>query len=276
MPNSINFNPVSVNARRHLENTGKIFAEASERLASGKRINKAMDDAAGLSISEGMEAKIRSIQQAKRNAQDAIGLVQVAEGVMTQIGTQLVRMRELAIQSANDTIGDSERELLQIETNQIKSEISRLAETTQYFGTPLLNGAAKDFTFQIGPENSQDDRITYSTKNLDLRLSTLGIEDVDLSSSSDALDSLMHLDEALTKITLPRAEVGAMQSRFNVVISNLMTYEENMLAAKSRILDADVAAETSKAVQGRILQSAGSSVLAQANVHASQVLKLLD
>lgn len=276
MPFTINYNPVSVNARRHLENTGKVFAEATERLASGKRINKAMDDAAGLSISESMEAKIRSIAQAKRNAQDAIGLVQVAEGGMTQVGNLLVRMRELAIQSANDSIGDNERQMLQGEVVQIKEEISRLAETTQYFGTSLLNGSGKEFTFQVGPENTENDRITYSTKNLDLRLGTLGVDGVDLSTSEDSLDSLASLDEALTKITLPRAEVGAMQSRFNVVISNLMTYEENMMAAKSRILDADVAAETARAIQGSILQKAGASVLMQANAQATQVLRLLE
>lgn len=276
MPFTINYNPVSVNARRHLENTGKVFAEATERLASGKRINKAMDDAAGLSISGSMEAQIRSIAQAKRNAQDAIGLVQVAEGGMTQVGNLLVRMRELAIQSANDSIGDNERQMLQGEVVQIKEEISRLAETTKYFGTSLLNGSGKEFTFQVGPENTDNDRITYSTKNLDLRLGTLGVDGVDLSTSQDSLDSLAALDEALTKITLPRAEVGAMQSRFNVVISNLMTYEENMMAAKSRILDADVAAETAKAIQGSILQKAGASVLMQANAQATQVLRLLE
>jgi len=276
MPFTINYNPVSVNARRHLENTGKVFAEATERLASGKRINKAMDDAAGLSISGTMEAQIRSIAQAKRNAQDAIGLVQVAEGGMTQVGNLLVRMRELAIQSANDSIGDNERQMLQGEVVQIKEEISRLAETTKYFGTSLLNGSGKEFTFQVGPENTDNDRITYSTKNLDLRLGTLGVDGVDLSTSQDSLDSLAALDEALTKITLPRAEVGAMQSRFNVVISNLMTYEENMMAAKSRILDADVAAETAKAIQGSILQKAGASVLMQANAQATQVLRLLE
>lgn len=276
MPFTINYNPVSVNARRHLENTGKVFAEATERLASGKRINKAMDDAAGLSISGSMEAKIRSIAQAKRNAQDAIGLVQVAEGGMTQVGNLLVRMRELAIQSANDSIGDNEREMLQGEVVQIKEEISRLAETTQYFGTSLLSGSGKEFTFQVGPENTDNDRITYSTKNLDMRLGTLGVDGVDLTTSEDSLDSLEALDEALTKITLPRAEVGAMQSRFNVVISNLMTYEENMMAAKSRILDADVAAETAKAIQGSILQKAGASVLMQANAQATQVLRLLE
>lgn len=276
MPFTVNYNPVSVNARRHLESTEKVFAEATERLASGKRINKAMDDAAGLSISGSMEAKIRSIAQAKRNAQDAIGLVQVAEGGMTQVGNLLVRMRELAIQSANDSIGDNERQMLQGEVSQIKEEISRLAETTQYFGTSLLNGSGREFTFQVGPENTENDRITYSTKNLDLRLGTLGVDGVDLSTSEDSLDSLAALDEALTKITLPRAEVGAMQSRFNVVISNLMTYEENMMAAKSRILDADVAAETAKAIQGSILQKAGASVLMQANAQATQVLRLLE
>lgn len=276
MPFTINYNPVSVNARRHLENTEKVFSEATERLASGKRINRAMDDAAGLSISGSMEAKIRSIQQAKRNAQDAIGLVQVAEGGMNQVGNLLVRMRELAIQSANDSIGDNERQMLQGEVTQIKEEISRLAETTQYFGTSLLNGSGREFTFQVGPENTDSDRITYSTASLDMRLNTLGVDGVDLSTSEDSLDSLAALDEALTKITLPRSEVGAMQSRFNVVISNLMTYEENMMAAKSRILDADIAAETAKAIQGSILQKAGASVLMQANAQATQVLRLLE
>jgi flagellin len=269
-------NQAVINARRHMETTSRMFGEASERLASGKRINKSGDDAAGLAISQAMEGKIRSMQQARRNAQEALSLMQVAEGGMNEVSNLLVRLRELSIQAASDTIGDKERTMLELENKQIKEEIDRLANATEYFGTSLLNGQGKEFTFQIGPDNSEANRLEYSTASLDLRASSLGIDGASLSDSSSALDALSQVDEAITKLNTPRAEVGAMQTRFNSIVNNLFIYEENMSAAKSRIVDADIAQETAKAVQASILQRAGAAVIAQANTMPALALKLLD
>jgi flagellin len=269
-------NQAVINARRHMETTSRMFGEASERLASGKRINKSGDDAAGLAISQVMEGKIRSMQQARRNAQEALSLMQVAEGGMNEVSNLLVRLRELSIQAASDTIGDKERTMLELENKQIKEEIDRLANATEYFGTSLLNGQGKEFTFQIGPDNSEANRLEYSTASLDLRASSLGIDGASLSDSSSALDALSQVDEAITKLNTPRAEVGAMQTRFNSIVNNLFIYEENMSAAKSRIVDADIAQETAKAVQASILQRAGAAVIAQANTMPALALKLLD
>jgi len=269
-------NQAVINARRHMETTSRMFGEASERLASGKRINKSGDDAAGLAISQAMEGKIRSMQQARRNAQEALSLMQVAEGGMNEVSNLLVRLRELSIQAASDTIGDKERTMLELENKQIKEEIDRLANATEYFGTSLLNGQGKELTFQIGPDNSEANRLEYSTASLDLRASSLGIDGASLSDSSSALDALSQVDEAITKLNTPRAEVGAMQTRFNSIVNNLFIYEENMSAAKSRIVDADIAQETAKAVQASILQRAGAAVIAQANTMPALALKLLD
>lgn len=269
-------NPTVINARRHMETTHRAYSEASERLASGKRINKSGDDAAGLAISTVMEGKIRSIQQARRNAQEALSLMQVAEGGMNEAGNLLTRLRELAIQASSDTIGEKERTMLELENKQIKAEIDRLADATEYFGTPLLNGQGKEFTFQIGPENTEANRLTYSTSNLDLRASTLGVDGIDLSNAESALDSLGAIDNALTQMNVPRSEVGAMQSRFNSIVNNLFIYEENLSQARSRIVDADIAQETAKAVQASVLQRAGAAVIAQANTMPSLALKLLE
>ncbi|MFM8270625.1 MAG: flagellin [Pseudomonadota bacterium] len=265
-----------INARRHMETTSRMFGEASERLASGKRINKSGDDAAGLAISQVMEGRIRSMQQARRNAQEALSLMQVAEGGMNEVGNLLVRLRELAIQAASDTIGEKERSMLELENDQIKAEIDRLANSTEYFGTSLLNGQGKEFTFQIGPDNNEANRVEYSTAKLDLRASSLGVDGISLSDASSALDSLGQVDEAISKINVPRAEVGAMQTRFNSIVNNLFIYEENMTQARARIVDADIAQETAKAVQAAVLQRAGAAVIAQANTMPALALKLLD
>lgn len=276
MPITVLTNLPAMNARRHLEETSNWYAAAAERLSSGKRVNRSGDDAAGMAISFSLEAKIRSIQQARRNSQEALSLMQVAEGGMNEVGNLIVRMRELAIQASSDTIGDRERGMLELESNQLKSEVERLSQATSYFGTSLLNGTGKEFTFQIGPDNNEYNRLTYNTKNLDLRASTLGVDGVDLSSASNALDSLGTIDEALSKMNQPRAEVGSLGTRFQSIIGNLSIYEENLVAAKSRILDADIAKEAAQAVQGSVLQKAGISVLAQANVAPGLALKLLD
>lgn len=269
-------NIASMNAAHHLERNNDTFSRAAEKVASGKRINRSGDDAAGLSISFGLEAKLRSIGQARRNAQDALSLMDVASGGMNEVGNLIVRLRELAIQASSDGISDRERSMLELESTQIKDEVERLSQATRYFDTPLLNGSGKDFTFQIGIDNNEHNRLTYSSSSLDLRATKLGIDGISMNDVDSARDALASVDEALIRMNTPRAQIGALQSRMSSVISNLNTYEESMTAALSRIRDADIATEIANAVRGQVLQRAGISILAQANQQPAVALKLLE
>ncbi|MBM4304257.1 MAG: flagellin FliC [Deltaproteobacteria bacterium] len=268
-------NLASLNTKRHLEESSDKFAQAAERLSTGRRINKSGDDAAGLSISTTIEGQVRSIQQAKRNAQDALSLMQVAEGGMNDINNLVIRLRELAIQAASDNIGDSERNMVQFEVDQLKQEIDRLSESTRFFDTSLLNGQGRNFVFQIGPDNNENNRLEYDASKLDLSLSALGLSGVDVSSISSARSSLESIDESMAAITEPRAQLGALQTRLNSISTSLSVYEENMTAAKSRIVDADIAKESAELVKAQVLQKAGVAVLAQANMAPALALKLL-
>lgn len=269
-------NMASVNARRHLDESNGLFQKATERITSGRRINSIGDDAAGLTIAFSLEAKIRSIQQAKRNSEDALSLIQVAEGGMNEVGNLLVRMRELAIQASSDNVGDKERAMIEMESSQIKQEVDRLSEATKFFDTHLLNGTGKDFVFQIGIDNDENNRLKFATSQLDLRSSTLGISGVDLSEVDSARDALANIDSALVKMNEPRASVGAMQSRMNSIITNLDVYRENLIAAKGRIMDADVALESANMVKAAVLQRSGVAVVAQANQVPALALKLVE
>jgi len=269
-------NMASVNVRGHLERTAENYSKAVERLASGKRINRAGDDAAGLSIANNLEARVRSIQAARRNAQDALSMMQVVEGGMNEVGNLVIRLRELAIQAASDNVSDKEREMLELEVGQIREEVERLAHGTRYFGNEVLSGSAKELVFQVGIENTEWDRITYDSGEIDLRASTLGVDDVQLSDKDSALDSLSTIENALTKLGTPRAKIGALQFRMHSTINNLNTYEESLTAATSRIMDADMAKEAANAVQAQVLQKTGVAVLAQANLQPTIALRLLE
>jgi len=268
-------NLVALNITRHLEKNRRIFEKSAERLASGKRINQMSDDAAGAAISTSLEAQIRSIIQASRNAQDAISLFQVAGGAMSEISSIFVRLRELAIQASSDTVGDEEREMLAVEASQLKEEVDRIADSTRYLGTNLLNGAGRDFTFQIGVNDDETNRIGYDASQIDVRTSTLGIDDIDMSSIDAAQGSLGHIDDAISRLHVPRANMGAMQSRLESTINFLGVSEEGFTAAQSRILDADVAREASDTVKGQVLQKSGIAVLSQANMLPALILKIL-
>lgn len=268
-------NLASLNTKRHLEESSDKFAQAAERMATGKRINKSGDDAAGLSISTSIEGQVRSIQQARRNAQDALSLIQVAEGGMNDVNNLVVRLRELAIQAASDNVGDSERNMIQFEVDQVKQEIDRLSAATKFFDTSLLDGKGRNFVFQIGPDNNENNRIEYDASKLNLSTSALGLSGVDLSDISSARNSLEAIDESVKKIAEPRSHLGAIQNRLNSISSSLSVYEENMTAARSRILDADIAKESAEAVKAQVLQKAGVAVLAQANMTPALALKLL-
>ncbi len=272
---STNVSAMSVN--RQLNQSTADQAKSYQRLASGQRIINSGDDAAGLSISENLRAQIRSMEQADRNANDGISFAQVAEGGLTEISNILVRLRELGIQAASDTIGDRERGFIQQEVKSLSQEVDRISNGTNFNGTSLLNGQAPKgaLQIQVGTHGTENDRIEFNPQNYDSRTSSLGIEDLDYSSIDGARDSLDKIDEGLAKVFSSRASLGAMQNKLQATSRNLNVSKENLAIARSRVADTDIAAETSNLVRGNILQAAGISVLAQANSAPSQALKLL-
>jgi len=272
----INTNEVSLAAQRNLEITDRRFKGTVQRLASGSRIVQASDDPAGLAISDSLEATIRSIGAATRNAQDGISLIQVYEGGTTEINNMLVRMRELAIQSASDSIGDRERAMLDNEVQQLKQEIDRLACSTKFNGQQLLSGEAINIEFQVGSNNEDDvDRIRFNPGDTNLKTAALGVSGFNVIDRDDARDGLDKIDEALTKVNEVRARVGASQSRLQTTISAQQIFTENLMAAKSRIRDADMAKETTALTRDSILRQAGVAVLTQANQTPALALSLL-
>ncbi len=276
----ISTNMAAMSAARELGKTSALQAKTYQRLASGNRIIEAGDDAAGLSISENLRAQIRSLGQAERNANDGISFVQVAEGGLNEIGNILIRMRELAVQASSDTIGDKERSFVNQEVQSLKQEVDRIANVTNYNGTQLLNGESSksELQFQVGIRKEQDgaDRITFRPNEYNVKTSELGIESISYESIDDARESMDKVDGALSKVLESRARLGAAQNKLHSTINNLGIAKENLSNARSRIADADVAAETSELVRGNILQSAGISVLSQANTAPMAALKLLN
>ncbi len=273
----VNSNLYSLNAQRNLTKTQGDLKTSLQRLSSGLRINSAKDDAAGLFTTEKMTADIRGINQAVRNASDGISLGQTAEGALGQVAANMQRIREIAVQAANGTVED--RSGLQKEVDQLTQEISRIASTTEFNGQTLLTGTAS-LTFQVGQDGSADQQISISTLELS-GLNSVNISDltatttIDVSSASAASAALANLDSDLDTVAQDRATFGAVQNRFEAVISNLQNYAENLTASRSRIQDTDFAAETAKLTRAQILQQAGVSILAQANTLPQQALSLL-
>lgn len=273
----ISTNMASMAANRALSGTNEAQTKSYERLSSGQRINHAGDDAAGLSISENLRAQIRSMSQAERNANDGISFAQVAEGGLTEIGNIMIRLRELAVQAGSDTVGDKERGYINQEVQSLVQEVDRIANVTSFNGTPLLNGQASKakLEFQVGIRNDEADRIEFDAAENDVRSSALGVDGLSYESIDGARESIDKVDEAVGKIFAARARLGATQNKLHATVNNLGIAKENLSAARSRIADADIAAETSELVRTNILQSAGVSVLAQANSAPQQALKLL-
>lgn len=270
----INTNLAAISASRALQNSSNEQAKSLQRLATGSRITSAGDDAAGLSIGENLKAQVRSLAQAERNANDGISFVQVAEGGLNEIGNMLIRLRELAIQAASDTIGDKERGFIDKEVQSLKEEVDRIADVTTYNGTPLLNGeAGRDLNFQVGAR--KEDQIHFQPDHFKAKAGHLGIEGLDYTSADGARSSLDTIDEAISTVTGARAELGANQNKLQSAVRNLGVQKENLESARSRITDTDVALETSNLVKGNILQQAGVSVLSQANMIPSTALKLI-
>jgi len=272
----ISTNIAAVNAQRNLSGSQMNIQDSLAKLASGSRINKAADDAAGLAISENLKAQIRSTRQANRNANDGISMVQTAEGGLNEIGNIVVRLRELGIQAASDTVGETERGMLNKEVVQLKSEIQRIASVTTWGTTKLLDGSSPKFDFQVGiRNNSEEDRISFMASENVATLDALGLSGVDFSTKEGAQDALKQLDDAQTHVSGTRANLGALQNRLTSTVDNLGVAVENMSAANSRIRDTDVAAASSEMTRNNILLQAGTSTLAQANQSNQLALKLI-
>jgi flagellin len=271
-------NVSSLTAQRHMRNTRRLLDKSLERLSSGYRINKAGDDAAGLAISEKLRAKTRGLIQAQRNASDGISLIQVAEGGLNEIQNILVRLRELGVQSASDTIGPEERRYLDEEYQSLKEEIDRIANSTEFNGTFLLDGTGGSLDFQVntGGKNLLGvDRISFDAFKSDVNIDKLGLEELAVGTKEDAQRSLSSIDTAIQEVSSIRGELGAIDNRLTSTIRNLGVSVENLSAAKSRIKDVDIASETSELTRNNILVKAGTSVLSQANSIPKMALQLL-
>jgi len=268
-------NVPSLATQRNIQNTGEEASKSYARLSSGNRITKSGDDAAGLSISNKLEASVRGMKMAQRNANDGISFVQTAEGGINEVSNILIRLRELSVQAASDTVGDAERGFLNKEVQSLKSEVDRISKVTNYNGTNLLSGEGKVLTFQVGHEAGEMNRIEFDPTKTNVSTSALGVSGVNLSSKDGALDALGSLDEAIKRVNENRSELGAMQNRLHSTSNSLGISIENLADARSRIMDTDIAAETSNLAKNNILQQAGISVLAQANAAPNSALKLL-
>lgn len=261
----IQTNVEAFNAHRNLVSTSNALGKSMERLSSGYRINRAADDAAGLAISERLRAQVRGIGQAQRNAQDAVSLVQTAEGSLDEVHSMLQRARELAVQYKNGSLSESDQKSIQSEINQLASEVERIGTSTEFNGIKLLNSAAT-VTFQVGANDGEV--ITVSTISLGNAIGTKAFE---LGEATD----ISQIDAAIGAVSTQRAEFGAVQNRLEHTLNNLSVYQENLTASESRIRDVDMAAEMVEFTKLQILQQAGTAMLAQAQQSGQSVLKLL-
>lgn len=268
----INNNIMAMNANRQLGVNNSALAKSLEKLSSGHRINRAGDDAAGLSISEKMRAQIRGLNMASKNAQDGISLIQTAEGALDEVHSILQRMRELAIQAANDTNMDEvDREAMQAEIDQLLEEITGIADRTEFNTQKLLDGTFQNKVFHIGANKDQNMTVSISGINP----SDLGIDSVSLATQTDANDAIETINSAINDVSTIRSELGAIQNRLEHTIKNLDNAAENLQAAESRIRDVDMAKEMMEFTKQSILQQASIAMLAQANQVPQSVLQLL-
>ena len=276
---SVLTNTASLQAQRNLASSQSALSGAIGRLSSGMRINSAADDAAGLGISENLQADVQSLGQAQRNTNDGISMSQVAEGSMNDMQNIVSRMRELAVQSSNSTLGSAERGYIQTEYTQLSSEINRISGVTSFNGQNLLDGTASaGLTFQVGINNTSNDRIALSITKLTtstLGSSSLHIASASLSTVTNAQAAIGTFDKAMQQLSQARAKLGATQNRMQVTVSNLSVTSDNLTAANSQIRDVDIASETSEMSKDQILSQAGLAVLSQANQIPQAALTLL-
>ena len=272
----INTNVASLNAQRNLGQTRLAQQRTLEQLSSGQRINRAGDDAAGLAISENLKAQTRGLKQAERNAQDGISLVQIAEGGLSEVSNILIRLRELAVQAASDTIGPTERKFLNVEFEQLTQEMDRIANSTEFNRVPLLNGTGAVFDIQIGTRNDPlSDRLTFDASSADVNIAALGLNLASVADKISAQNSLAAIDQAIISVSGIRADFGALQNRLQSTVNNIQISVENLSAANSRVRDTDIASATAELTKNNILMQAGTSVLAQANQSTTSALSLI-
>ncbi len=272
----INTNVASLAAQRSLGVNTRNTNDSLRKLSSGERITKAGDDAAGLAISENLKSQIRGVRQAGRNANDAVSMIQTAEGGLNEISNIIIRLRELAVQAASDTVGDTERKFTDMEFQQLKEEVDRISKSAEFNGIRLLDGTGGSLEFQIGIRNDPGlDRLRYDATANNSTLLGLGLQEESVVSKVGAQNTLKKLDDALVQVNGIRANLGATQNRLQSAINNLQISDENLSSAKSRIRDVDVAAETADLTKNNILVQAGTSVLAQANQQPNIAMKLL-
>ena len=275
MPQIINTNVMSLNAQRNLSATESMMSQSIQRLSTGLRVNSAKDDAAGLAIAERMNAQVRGMNVAIRNANDGISLAQTAEGALGKVGDMVQRMRELAVQAANATNSDSDRANLDAEYQQLASEVTRTLSGTRFNGQAIVGADAGALVFQIGAGTTADDTITVTTTDMSANGDVTAVTGGDITSAANATTAIDNLDTLIDTVNSERATYGAVQNRFDAIISNLQISSENQSAARSRIMDADFAQETASLTRAQVLQQAGVAMLSQANAAPSNVLALL-
>jgi flagellin len=273
----INTNSVALTAQRNASASQGALRTSIERLSSGLRINSAKDDAAGLGIGVRMDSQARGMDVAVRNANDGISLAQTAEGALGKVSDMLQRMRELAVQSSNASNTTVDRTSLDNEFQQLTAEITRTMSGTRFNGTAIIAGGAGSLTFQIGANNATSDQLTVTTTDMttNAAMTTVTAATSAITTAAVSLTAITNIDNALTTVNSERTKYGAMQNRFDAVISNLQIGAENQKAAQSRIMDADFAQETARLTRAQIMQQAGTAMLAQANAAPQGVLALL-
>ena len=277
MANAINTNTLSLTAQRNASASQGALRTSIERLSSGLRINSAKDDAAGLGIGVRMDSQARGMDVAVRNANDGISLAQTAEGALGKISDMLQRMRELAVQSSNASNTTTDRSSLDNEFQQLTAEITRTMSATKFNGTAIIGSGAGAQTFQVGANNATSDQLSVTTTDMTASstMTTVTAATSAITTAAVSLTAITNIDNALTTINSERTKYGAMQNRFDAVISNLQIGSENQKAAQSRIMDADFAQETARLTRAQILQQASTAMLAQANASPQSVLSLL-
>jgi flagellin len=266
---------VPIAAARNLNIAQQQLDKSLVRLASGSRVVRAGDDAAGFAIAEGLRGQIGGVKQAKFNAESATDMIQTAEGGLNEQNNILVRLRELAVYAASDTVGDAERGFLDTEFQQLTQEFDRIAKTTRYGNKELLTGTGDEFQFQVGPFKGPENVIKFNL-DADTTAGEAGVKGLEIADQDDALDSLEDIDDAILKVSGVRATFGAMQSRLQHAINALDVQDQNLEAAHSHIVDVDVAEESSKLASAQIQQQAAIAVLAQANQANSRAIHLLE
>ena len=272
----VSTNISSITAQRSMAGSQREIQKSFAQLSSGSRITKSSDDAAGLSISENLKSTIRGYTQAQRNANDGISMVQVSEGGLGEISNILTRLKELGVQAASDTVGDTERGFIDKEVQQLKNEMQRIAKTTKWGDQNLLDGSGAEYAFQININNDDfEDRVAFNASEQDATISTLGVDGFDYSSKDGAREALTVIEGAQRTVNGYRANLGAIQNRMFSTSDNLGVAIENMSAANSRIRDTDVAQSSAELSRNNVLMNASVGVLAQANQTPAMALRLL-